>query len=679
MIKLLQEYSKKVIEKYPSFCVTIIYNIIIILVALIFYMLIPVILNYPPEIINSKFEIELLHVSYSTQFILIVFITTLIGSITLKFVLRGLNKWREYLDKSNLNNDINLNRIRAKCINLPYTIYIFQICIPLFVTMFILLLLAKGQLSFGFAKISILVFSFFTLVALISLVFSKRVFVKILLESFEGQNANGIRINLRTKLFLQILPMLIVSLLFTSLIGYSRLIKEKSELLFANYKLQLEDIIKYTNGFDEARQILQRVELNTSRDCTFSISPDGIIETSDRSVLSDFFVKYLYEISGKFNGRIYDSYGVDAQGVAINIKVGNEDWIIGVKYDVAFAQTVWFFLGSFIALLALNILVLYFLSKALANDISLVAHSLEEIAEGGNIDFDKKLAVTSNDEIGDLVIAFNKIQQREKENIAKIKENQTILVEQERLASLGQLIGGIAHNIRTPIMSISGGIEALKDLVYEYRDSIDDRSVTEQDHKEIAKEMLTWLDKMKPYCAYMSDVISAVKGQAVQMNASTTGKFTVDELIKRVDLLMRHELKKNHCVLIMDSHIEMNTEINGEVTNLVQVFDNIIMNAVHAYEGKEGTIELKILHSGDNIEFIFKDNAKGIPKEISDRLFKEMVTTKGKNGTGLGLYMSYSTVKGRFGGNMSFTSKNGSGTTFNISIPYITYNQREVN
>lgn len=265
-----------------------------------------------------------------------------------------------------------------------------------------------------------------------------------------------------------------------------------------------------------------------------------------------------------------------------------------------------------------------------------------------------------------------------KKDLEIIKENQAILLEQERLASLGQLIGGIAHNLKTPIMSISGGIEALKDLAYEYRDSIDDRSVTEQDHKEIAMEMLSWLDKIKPYCAYMSDVISAVKGQAVQMNASTTAKFTVDELVKRVDLLLKHELKKYHCILNTESHMDMSTEIKGEVNNLVQVFDNIIINAMQAYDGQMGTIDLKIAPCGDNVEFTFRDYGKGIPRHVADRLFKEMVTTKGKNGTGLGLYMSYSTVKGRFGGNMSFTSIEGCGTTFLISVPCITYNNQEV-
>jgi signal transduction histidine kinase len=175
----------------------------------------------------------------------------------------------------------------------------------------------------------------------------------------------------------------------------------------------------------------------------------------------------------------------------------------------------------------------------------------------------------------------------------------------------------------------------------------------------------------------MSDVISAVKGQAVQMNASTTVKFTVDELLKRVDLLLKHELKKYHCVLKMNAQIDLSTEIKGEVNNLVQVFDNIIINAMQSYDGQMGTIDLNVVRSGDNVEFTFRDYGKGIPKQVAEKLFKEMITTKGKNGTGLGLYMSYSTIKGRFGGNMSFTSREGGGTTFFISIPCIRYGNQE--
>lgn len=290
-------------------------------------------------------------------------------------------------------------------------------------------------------------------------------------------------------------------------------------------------------------------------------------------------------------------------------------------------------------------------------------------------DFDKYFIfeitpIISNDNPLGTIILFKDVSEHKK-NIEIIKRNQEILMEQERMASLGQMIGGIAHNLNTPIMSLAGGIEALKDLAHEYKDSVQDESVTDEDHFEIADEMLEWLEKMKPYCSYMTDLIGAVKGQAVQMNYSKYDKFTIDELVKRIDVLMKHELKKYHCLLITDFNIDMNTEIKGELNGLVQVFDNIILNAIHAYEGKNGEITFKIIKTENEVEFTLSDNGKGMPEEVQKKLFKEMLTTKGKNGTGLGLYMSYSTIIGRFSGNMRFESMEGKGTTFYITIPCI--------
>jgi signal transduction histidine kinase len=168
----------------------------------------------------------------------------------------------------------------------------------------------------------------------------------------------------------------------------------------------------------------------------------------------------------------------------------------------------------------------------------------------------------------------------------------------------------------------------------------------------------------------MSDIISAVKGQAVQMNDSTTSSFTIEDLVKRIDLLMKHELKKYHCSLVTDFQADLKTEIKGELNNLVQIFDNIIMNAIQAYEGETGDIFFQIIGTADTIQFSLRDHGRGIPEQIQRRLFREMVTTKGKNGTGLGLYMSYSTIKGRFGGDLWFTSAEGEGTTIYIAIPH---------
>jgi signal transduction histidine kinase len=215
---------------------------------------------------------------------------------------------------------------------------------------------------------------------------------------------------------------------------------------------------------------------------------------------------------------------------------------VGVKYHIVSYQLATFFLVNLISLLVLNIFVLYYFSKSLSGDISLVAKNLTEVAKGETVNLDMKLPVTSNDEMADLIIAFNKIQELEKANLKSIQEKQAMLVEGERLASLGQLIGGIAHNLRTPIMSISGGIEAVKELVQEYHDSIDDEAVTKEDLHEICDETLTWLEAMKPYCGYMSEIITTVREQAVPLNILSTNNFSLEELVRRLELLMKYEL-----------------------------------------------------------------------------------------------------------------------------------------
>ena len=251
-----------------------------------------------------------------------------------------------------------------------------------------------------------------------------------------------------------------------------------------------------------------------------------------------------------------------------------------------------------------------------------------------------------------------------------ITNNQETLMEQERLASLGQLIGGIAHNLKTPIMSISGAAEGLHDLVSEYDASIEDSRVTPQDHHDIAKDMFSWIDKIKTHTEYMSDIITAVKGQAVTLSETDSVHFTLDELVKRVDILMKHELKNAIIYLNIAMKTNEQTVINGDINSLVQVINNMISNAIQAYDGqKNKNIEL-ILESKDNHVYIsVKDYACGMPKKVQDKLFKEMITTKGKHGTGLGLYMSYSTIKAHFNGDITFESEEGKGTTFTIILP----------
>lgn len=267
-------------------------------------------------------------------------------------------------------------------------------------------------------------------------------------------------------------------------------------------------------------------------------------------------------------------------------------------------------------------------------------------------------------------MAFNQIQKMTSDYLRQIQNNQNLLMERERLASLGQLIGGISHNLKTPIMSISGAAEGLTDLIKEYDESIGDPEVTNDDHHAIAKDMSELVSKVKSYTEYMSDVITAVKGQAVTLSENENITFDIDELIKRVNILMKHELKNALVNLDVQFNTDKHTQLHGDITSLVQVINNMISNSIQAYNGESNkTIYLTIDKKANNLIISIKDLGCGLPKSVQDKLFKEMITTKGKNGTGLGLFMSYSTIRAHFNGDITFETEIGKGTVFHIILP----------
>ncbi|MCX7708613.1 MAG: HAMP domain-containing histidine kinase [Clostridia bacterium] len=663
----LKRIEQDFVLKHSSLCIILIYNFVSIIIGYAFYYLLPLLMGYAPNFMESSAAIG---PSYTTQYVIIASLAFAVGTIFFVIAFRGISGWKSLLEDRKVNAK-KIQGIRRKCINLPYIIFLSQILlinVPLAIVLFLVTAVTKAPVIME-VRIITIIFSFFSLAAVVSHTFSKKIFTKILLNTYHNEELEGRRIKLVSKIFLQILPMFIVAILLTGVLGYSRLMEEKGDMIYNDCRNQLinnfKDIKEVRNA-NEIFKILSNIKINNENISYFVIHPDGRIETSNGKTLTK---TYEYNTKNPIQGdRVYGDTN-EEQGIVMKIKGAAGIFIAGVKFDMASEKTVNFFLLGLTALLLLNIMILFYFSRSLSGEISLVAESLTEIAEGEHVDLDRKLAVVSNDELGDLVIAFNKIQEREKEHIKTIEENTSILMEQERLASLGQLIGGIAHNLRSPIMSLSGAIEGLKDLAMEYDSSIEDENVTKEDHHQIAKEMLDWLEKMKPYCAYMSDIITAVKEQTVQPSAERGLSFTVDEIVKRVDILMNHELKKYHCKLNTRLEVDRNTVINGEVSILVQVLNNLIINAIEAYEGRGGAIDFGIVGSENRIDFIIRDYGKGMSPEVQEKLFKEMITTKGKKGTGLGLYMSSSNIKARFKGKLCFFSEEGKGTEFHVEIP----------
>ena len=273
-----------------------------------------------------------------------------------------------------------------------------------------------------------------------------------------------------------------------------------------------------------------------------------------------------------------------------------------------------------------------------------------------------------HEKLSGFVVTFKDITQLKK-SMRQLQESQARMMEQERLASLGQMIGGLAHNLKTPIMSICGCISASEALLEECKESLDDPQVLPDDYREIYGELEGWFEKVKESAAYMSDIITAIKGQAASASDSQTETFTIDELVKRCALLMRHELFSSGCSLTLEVEKQKDIRLHGDINNLIQVLNNLISNAIDAQKEKGGAIVVGAKQDKKALHLYVKDRGTGIKPEIRKRLFREMVTSKGMQGTGLGLYISNAVVRGKFGGKMWVRENEEGGSIVGLSVP----------
>ncbi len=664
----------------------LVYNAVCIIVALLFYFfkLVPTLLCYPPNSIDNNFQVIINGLTYTQQYVMIVLSSIIFENAILLISLKKINKLRLNLLNCPKNEASKAYYELSKSIlKIPKLIYVIQVVVPI-IMIAVTFSLLKGDL-FITLKVCLLFFSMLTLIASIAYIFSKKTFQNILVDIFyELSDSTNIdsnfnnyvkRSSVKNTIFIVTIPMFVVTAILIALSGYASVINETGNLTYIYYDYQLKNINVEdisNNPVADLSNELSNLAYRKNLDTYFIISPDNQVTTSNGENLSQFFTLYMEQLSNEQpeQNRVYDFYGDDSQGLFRKININGEDWIIGVRYNLVSTNVLIGLLTMFIVLFITNIIVLTYFANYLMGELKRISNALLNIAKENNIDSNKKLPVVTNDEIGDLVNAFNAIQELTKNNIEQIHKNQNMLMERERLASLGQLIGGIAHNLKTPIMSISGAVEGLTDLIKEYDSSIGDSEVTNDDHHAIAKDMSEWVSKIKSYTEYMSDVITAVKGQAVTLSENEATSFDINELVKRVNILMKHELKNALINFNVDIQVDSSTTLNGDITSLVQVINNMISNSIQSYNGTPNqSIDMIISKVNNNIIITIKDYGSGLPDIVKDKLFKEMITTKGKNGTGLGLFMSYSTIKAHFNGNITFESKKGKGTTFNIILP----------
>ncbi len=666
----MKNKTKKIFSLYTYQKVILTHFITFSICVWILYPIMYKILNYPPGTVDTQFQIDYGGLTYTAQFlILYTFVAVILLLYQRYFLFKKIANWEKH---NGTNSKYTVEEIRNTLLTAPTKFYLLQIIIPFIaITIGLGMPIVKHEVESSGITVAILWVAIFTFNATISYVFSKNLFKSILIKTFKANVLPIKHTTLSIDMMLLLLPLLIAGLFFTVIVSYSRLMKVRGDDIYRYYKNELYYVFDENTSYNQNEVVskLDNLHFLNDTDTYFIIDDKKNITTSNNIPLTDFFQKYIFELSDQYDGRVYEHYAVNTQGYIKHIKVNNKDYIVGIHYPITGGDSLFYIITTFIVLFGIISFLIWYYSSSLSNQIKIIVNGLNEINTKNNEKFEK-IPVVSDDELGELTVAFNQIQDLTKHNIEQIHNSQESLMERERLASLGQLIGGIAHNLKTPIMSISGATEGLTDLIKEYDSSIDDPQVNSNDHHEIAKDMFTWISKIKLHTEYMSDIITTVKGQAVALSNEDDITFTIGELLKRVDILMKHELKNAIIYLNIALKADENTIIHGDVNSLVQVINNMVSNSIQAYNGKpDQSIDLIVEKKDNNLIIEIKDYGCGIPKHVKNKLFKEMITTKGKNGTGLGLYMSYSTIRAHFNGNIILESKEGIGTTIKIILP----------
>ncbi len=350
-----------------------------------------------------------------------------------------------------------------------------------------------------------------------------------------------------------------------------------------------------------------------------------------------------------------------------------KDEVIGIlyvgmlesKYNDMKRDSLWMFFGAIITGIILSLAVSYMLAYLIVRPIQQLEHGVEALAKG-NFDFD--INVRSHDEIGSLEESFNKVRRELKQTYNKLqgkieaadedlkkaykelREKQELLVQKERLASMGQLSAGVAHEINNPIGTIILYSHTLR------------KEFPEGDHRREDLEMIV-SEAMR-----CKDIVRDLLNFARQSRV-TKEPTDLKKLIKEVFSIIKPEAEVKN--IKMDAQFDESVPtVMIDRIQISQVLVNIMKNSIDAISG-EGEIKVNITlnKSGEDVEIKVSDNGCGIKHENLSKLFTPFFTTKdmGK-GTGLGLAIAYGVIK-MHSGNISVESEPGKGTIFTISFP----------
>ena len=168
-------------------------------------------------------------------------------------------------------------------------------------------------------------------------------------------------------------------------------------------------------------------------------------------------------------------------------------------------------------------------------------------------------------------------------------------------------------------------------------------------------------------CQRIVNIVNSIRNQTRNISGETIKIFLVSDIIKDLKVLLHQKLKQSGCELLVTGNSDC--KIQGDPGKLAQVLTNIVMNAIQAYGANPGRVEINTKNCQHEILIKVTDTAGGIPEKYQAGIFKNILTTKGTLGTGLGLYISHAIITSNFKGDIWFDTEKEKGTTFFITVP----------
>ncbi len=254
------------------------------------------------------------------------------------------------------------------------------------------------------------------------------------------------------------------------------------------------------------------------------------------------------------------------------------------------------------------------------------------------------------------------------EAYARLQRTQAELVSSARLASLGDLIRGVAHEINTPLGALSSNYDVTRRALERLQIILEDEVVDEDELVEVRKIVAAVEGVQETNAMAVERMVKLVQSLRTfgRPDRSEIDHVDLHEALESTLRLVSHELADRIRVEREFSDIPR-VECYGHQVN--QVFMNLLVNAIHAIRG-EGTITIRTRAEGDRVLVEVEDTGIGIPVDSLERVFEPGFTTKGKRvGMGLGLLISRQIIE-RHGGALSVRSEEGRGSTFTVALPH---------